>query len=223
MNWYAVLPILVFGGPVAGFLWELAVGLFCRTRRYLLWVPVLAGALGLALCAASPAHTLPFSFLLLCWGLYGGGLLFGWSLSHLLRGGEDRFQRYAVRAVALCSGAALAIGFGVLISHEMRSATYTMVGEDISEERVLAEIPESICRRRNTRIFDPSCQNFWTKGATGFPTRASSPSPGRPPLCITIFSTRRRMFGSWSRAWAPDTCTRQSLSTTEIRKRNCPW
>ena len=64
MNWYAVLPILVFGGPAAGFLWELAVGLFCRTRRYLLWVPVLAGALGLALCAASPAHTLPFSFLL---------------------------------------------------------------------------------------------------------------------------------------------------------------
>lgn len=253
MNWYAVLPILVFGGPAAGFLWELAVGLFCRTRRYLLWVPVLAGALGLALCAASPVHTLPFSFLLLCWGLYGGGLLFGWSLSHLLRGGEDRFQRYAVRAVALCSGAALAIGFGVLISHEMRSATYTMVGEDISEERVLAEIPELAItetdreilsalgaspsvqaavaggepfidlRRRNTRISNPSCQNFWTKGATGFPTRASSPSPGRPPLCITIFSTRRRMLGSWSRAWAPDTCTRQSLSTTEIRKRNCPW
>ena len=142
MNWYAVLPILVFGGPAAGFLLELAVGLFCRTRRYLLCVPVLVGALGLALCAASPVHTLPFSFLLLCWGLYGGGLLFGWSLSHLLRGGEGLFQRYAVRAVALCSGAALAIGFGVLISHEMRSATYTMVREDISEERVLAEIPE---------------------------------------------------------------------------------
>ena len=118
------------------------MGLVCRTRRYLLWVPVLAGALGLALCAVSPFHTLPFSFLLLCWGLYGGGLLFGWSLSNLLRGGEDHFQRYAVRAVALCSGAALAIGFGVLISHEMRSATYTMVEEDTSEERVLAEIPE---------------------------------------------------------------------------------
>lgn len=142
MNWYEVLPILVFGGPAAGFLWELAVGLFCRTRRYLLWVPVLAGALGLGLYVASPVHTLPFSFLLLCWGLYGGGLLFGWSLSHLFRGGEERFQRYAVRAIALCSGAALAIGFGVLISHEVRSATYTMVGEDISEERVLAEIPE---------------------------------------------------------------------------------
>ena len=103
------------------------MGLVCRTRRYLLWVPVLAGALGLALCVVSPFHTLPFSFLLLCWGLYGGGLLFGWSLSNLLRGGEDHFQRYAVRAVALCSGAALAIGFGVLISHEMRSATYTTV------------------------------------------------------------------------------------------------
>ena len=86
------------------------MGLVCRTRRYLLWVPVLAGALGLALCVVSPFHTLPFSFLLLCWGLYGGGLLFGWSLSNLLRGGEDHFQRYAVRAVALCSGAALAIG-----------------------------------------------------------------------------------------------------------------
>ena len=142
MNWYAVLPILVFGGPAVGFLWELVVGLVCRTRRYLLWVPVLAGALGLALCVASPVHTFPFSFLLLCWGLYGGGLLFGWSLSRLLRGGEDRFQRYAVRAVALCSGAALAIGFGMLISHEMRSATYTMVREEISEEHVLAEIPE---------------------------------------------------------------------------------
>ena len=118
-----MLPILVFGGPAAGFLWELIVGLVCRTRRYLLWVPVLAGALGLALCVVSPFHTLPFSFLLLCCGLYGGGLLFGWSLSNLLRGGEDHFQRYAVRAVALCSGAALAIGFGVLISHEMRSAT----------------------------------------------------------------------------------------------------
>lgn len=73
MNWYAVLPILVFGGPAAGFLWELAVGLFCRTRRYLLWVPVLAGALGLVLCAASPVHTLPFSFLLLCWGCMAAG------------------------------------------------------------------------------------------------------------------------------------------------------
>ncbi len=58
------------------------------------------------------------------------------------RGGEDHFQRYAVRAVALCSGAALAIGFGVLISHEMRSATYTMVEEVTSEECVLSEIPE---------------------------------------------------------------------------------
>ena len=67
-----MLPILVFGGPAAGFLWELIVGLVCRTRRYLLWVPVLAGALGLALCVVSPFHTLPFSFLLLRWGLYGG-------------------------------------------------------------------------------------------------------------------------------------------------------
>ena len=173
MNWYAVLPILVFGGPAAGFLWELAVGLFCRTRRYLLWVPVLAGALGLALCAASPVHTLPFSFLLLCWGLYGGGLLFGWSLSHLLRGGEDRFQRYAVRAVALCSGAALAIGFGVLISHEMRSATYTMVGEDISEERVLAEIPELAITETDREILSalgasPSVQAAAAGGTRGY-------------------------------------------------------
>lgn len=118
------------------------MGLVCRTRRYLLWVPVLAGALGLALCVVSPFHTLPFSFLLLCWGLYGGGLLFGWSLSNLLRGGEDHFQRYAVRAVALCSGAALAVGFGVLILHEMRAANYTMVEEVISEENALSEIPE---------------------------------------------------------------------------------
>lgn len=44
--------------------------------------------------------------------------------------------------MALCSGAALAVGFGVLILHEMRAANYTMVEEVISEENALSEIPE---------------------------------------------------------------------------------
>ena len=44
--------------------------------------------------------------------------------------------------MALCSGAALAVGFGVLILHEMRAANYTMVEEVISGENALSEIPE---------------------------------------------------------------------------------
>ena len=101
------------------------------------------GALGLALCLLAQSSLSLFSFLLGFWAAYGGGLLFGWSLSNLRpRGGRTTFSGYAGNAVALCSGAALAIGFGVLISHEMRAATYTMVEEDTSEERVLAEIPE---------------------------------------------------------------------------------
>ena len=44
--------------------------------------------------------------------------------------------------MALCSGAALAVGFGVLILQEMRAANYTMVEEVISGENALSEIPE---------------------------------------------------------------------------------
>ena len=48
--WYHALPLIVFGVPLIGFLWELLVGLLCRKNRWLLSLPVLAGALGLALC-----------------------------------------------------------------------------------------------------------------------------------------------------------------------------
>ena len=61
--WYDALPLIVFGVPLAGFLWELLVGLFCRKNRWLLFLPVLAGALGLALCLL--AHSsFSLSFLL---------------------------------------------------------------------------------------------------------------------------------------------------------------
>ena len=171
-------------------------------------------------------------------GLYGGGLLFGWSLSNLLRGGEDHFQRYAVRAVALCSGAALAIGFGVLISHEMRSATYTMVEEDTSEERVLAEIPELAITETDREILSaleesPSVQaavaggeqfidlppsehedihailsEFLDEERYQFSDAGVTAQSGEVTSCITIFSIRRGMFGSSSWAWTPEILTR---------------
>ena len=139
--WYHALPLIVFGVPLIGFLWELLVGLLCRKNCWLLSLPVLAGALGLALCLLAQS-SLSLSFLLGFWAAYGCALLFGWSLSQLRTTGDLRWKKWICRGMALCSGAALAVGFGVLILHEMRSATYTMVEEDTSEERVLAEIPE---------------------------------------------------------------------------------
>ena len=56
--------------------------------------------------------------------------------------GDLRWKKWICRGMALCSGAALAVGFGVLILHEMRAANYTMVEEVISEENALSEIPE---------------------------------------------------------------------------------
>lgn len=139
--WYDALPLIVFGVPLAGFLWELLVGLFCRKNRWLLFLPVLAGALGLALCLL--AHSsFSLSFLLGFWAVYGCALLFGWSLSQLRTTGDLRWKKRIYRGMALCSGVALAVGFGVLISHEMRTANYTMVEEVISEENALSEIPE---------------------------------------------------------------------------------
>lgn len=139
--WYDALPLIVFGVPLAGFLWELLVGLFCRKNRWLLFLPVLAGALGLALCLL--AHSsFSLSFLLGFWAVYGCALLFGWSLSQLRTTGDLRWKKRMCRGMALCSGVALAVGFGVLISHEMRTANYTMVEEVISEEKALSEIPE---------------------------------------------------------------------------------
>ena len=139
--WYDAMPLIVFGVPLAGFLWELLVGLFCRKNRWLMFLPVLAGALGLALCLL--AHSsLSLSFLLGFWAVYGCALLFGWSLSQLRTTGDLRWKKRICRGMALCSGVALAVGFGILISHEMRTANYTMVEEVISEENAQSEIPE---------------------------------------------------------------------------------
>ena len=80
--WYHALPLIVFGVPLIGFLWELLVGLLCRKNCWLLSLPVLAGALGLALCLLAQS-SLSLSFLLGFWAAYGCALLFGWSLSQL--------------------------------------------------------------------------------------------------------------------------------------------
>lgn len=214
------------------------MGLVCRTRRYLLWVPVLAGALGLALCVVSPFHTLPFSFLLLCWGLYGGGLLFGWSLSNLLRGGEDHFQRYAVRAVALCSGAALAIGFGVLISHEMRKGHLyhggrrhqrgARSGRDPGAGHYRdgpgnplrpggeSSVQAAVAGGEQFIDLPPSehedihaiLSEFLDEERYQFSDAGVTAQSGEVTSCITIFSIRRGMFGSSSWAWTPEILTR---------------
>ena len=34
--WYHALPLIVFGVPLIGFLWELLVGLLCRKNCWLL-------------------------------------------------------------------------------------------------------------------------------------------------------------------------------------------
>ena len=35
--WYHALPLIVFGVPLIGFLWELLVGLLCRKNCWLLF------------------------------------------------------------------------------------------------------------------------------------------------------------------------------------------
>mgnify|MGYP000701277625 CR=1 FL=1 len=152
--WYHALPLIVFGVPLIGFLWELLVGLLCRKNCWLLSLPVLAGALGLALCLLAQS-SLSLSFLLGFWAAYGCALLFGWSLSQLRTTGDLRWKKWICRGMALCSGAALAVGFGVLILHEMRAANYTMVEEVISgavtkfrkrfpDIEVISKIPDDV-------------------------------------------------------------------------------
>ena len=224
--WYHALPLIVFGVPLIGFLWELLVGLLCRKNCWLLSLPVLAGALGLALCLLAQS-SLSLSFLLGFWAAYGCALLFGWSLSQLRTTGDLRWKKWICRGMALCSGAALAVGFGVLILHEMRAANYTMVEEVISEENALSEIPELAITdtdrkilsaleasssvqaaigegdkvtingfRRNTRMSRRFCQNFWRKGSISFPRSAPSRSSAKSALCTMIFSTGKRASGS---------------------------
>lgn len=91
------LPVLAAFGAAAGavlaavlgllglaFFAELLLGLFCRKLRWLMWLPVLMGALGLLL---SLMAFLPVSLgaVLLFWGGYGLMLLLGLGVSRLLR------------------------------------------------------------------------------------------------------------------------------------------
>lgn len=91
------LPVLAAFGAVAGiilccmgfllalaFLGQLILCLFCKTLRWLLWVPALIGILGLILCILVG---LPVSLtvIFLFWGLYEIMALCGWAVSKLLR------------------------------------------------------------------------------------------------------------------------------------------
>lgn len=94
-----VLPILASFGALAGvvlammgfllggaFFWELLLGLFCKTKKWLLWLPVLFGVFGLLLSLSwlsfsSEMKTATFVF----WGLYALCLLCGRGLSCLLK------------------------------------------------------------------------------------------------------------------------------------------
>lgn len=80
--------VLSVGGFLLGgaFLWELLLGLFCKTKKWLLWLPVLFGVFGLLLSLSwlsfSPEmKTAVFVF----WGLFALCLLCGRGLSCLLK------------------------------------------------------------------------------------------------------------------------------------------
>lgn len=90
------LPVLAVFGAAAGaalavmlgllalaFFAELVLGLFFRTLRWLVWLPVSLGVGGLALCFLA---ALPAAPVLVFWLLYGLMLLFGWVISLLLWG-----------------------------------------------------------------------------------------------------------------------------------------
>ena len=183
--WYHALPLIVFGVPLIGFLWELLVGLLCRKNRWLLSLPVLAGALGLALCLLAQS-SLSLSFLLGFWAAYGCALLFGWSLSQLRTTGDLRWKKWICRGMALCSGAALAVGFGVLILHEMRAANYTMVEEVISEENALSEIPELAITDTDRKILSALEASSSVQAAIGGVPLAMGLSCGNIVLTVAV-------------------------------------
>ena len=256
MNWYAVLPILVFGGPAAGFLWELAVGLFCRTKRYLLWVACSGGGRWDWRCVRRLRSTPSRSPSCCCAGgcMAAGSCLDG-ACPICSAAGEDPLSAVCRPCRRpLLPARRLAIGFGVLISHEMRSAPIPW-WEKTSARSVFwqrsrswplrrrtgrscppwGQVPpsrrpspegnrSSICRRRNTRIFNPSCQNFWTKGATGFPTRGVLAQSGGGHLSVLRYfrpgeECSDHGHGPGHRIPAQgNRCLRR-----RIRKRNCPW
>lgn len=75
--------MLVLWGAAFGV--ELLLGLFCRKRRWLLWLPVLFGVLGFFLMLLARVYPLELPFLLILWGGYGACLLLGWAVSAALR------------------------------------------------------------------------------------------------------------------------------------------
>ncbi len=92
------LPVLAVFGAAAAMvlaamltLWgaafgaELLLGLFCRKRRWLLWLPVLFGVLGFFLMLLARIYPLELPFLIVLWGGYGVCLLAGWGMSAVLR------------------------------------------------------------------------------------------------------------------------------------------
>lgn len=188
MRWYQMLPVLVFGMPVFGLLWELLAGLFCRSQRWLLWLPVLAWAMGIGLWAASPAVLLPFPFVLLVSGLYGCALLLGWSLSRLSRAVRGTWKACLMRTASLCSGAALAVSFGVLLCHESHFRTTTMVKEQISQEEALAERPELAVSETDRELLSAlaSCGSLQSAASEG--KIASFPPADHPDVQSVLSS-----------------------------------
>ena len=55
MGLYEIPLIWMIGIPAASFLWMLFVGLFSKKNRWLLWIPPIAGVIGLALCLLMPS------------------------------------------------------------------------------------------------------------------------------------------------------------------------
>ena len=80
----AVLVIMV-ALLCGAFLLVLLLGLFCRTIRWLLWLPVLFGSLGLLLCLTAGAFPLTLAVILGFWGLFGFMLLCGWLAAWVLK------------------------------------------------------------------------------------------------------------------------------------------
>ena len=67
------------------FFGQLLLGLFCRTIRWLLYIPVILGAAGLVLCLVA-GLPLSLTVILLFWAVYGVLALCGWGISRLLLG-----------------------------------------------------------------------------------------------------------------------------------------
>ena len=78
MSLHEIPLIWMLGIPAASFLWMLFVGLFSKQNRWLLWIPPIAGVIGLALCVFMPSP-LPISEIMTVFLLYfvAGSVGFG--------------------------------------------------------------------------------------------------------------------------------------------------